>query len=391
MALTKQVLMPGSDYQALCDSLRTRLGTSGPICSGSLAQLVQSIPSGAALPALSNPGDGDKLLAGYELIGQNGQVVTGTIQSKSASSLMTSSAAVTVPAGYYPAQVSKSVATATQATPSVTVDSGGKITASATQAAGYVTAGTKTATKQLTVQAAKTWTPGTSNQTLASGRYLTGTQTIKGDANLKAANIVKGVSIFGVTGRGGSDADLDALIADTITSVTSQVAAVRDRAFSSCTSVVSINLPAAKTIGKWAFMQCSKLATVNLPEATTLESSAFSACPALTSVTIPKVTSLPSQGLYNCTALQKIDLPAVTSISDSVFMMDSKLTAVILRSAKLVTLHNKSAFSSSGISAGTGYIYVPSSLVASYKAATNWSTYAAQIRAIEAYPDITGG
>lgn len=354
-------------------------------------------PSGGTqLPTLQNPGDADKLLAGYQLIDQSGQAVTGTIPSKSGTDLTASGATVTVPAGYYPDQTSKSVATATQATPSVTVDSGGKITTSATQAAGYVTAGTKTATKQLTVQEAKTWTPGTSNQTLASGRYLTGTQTIKGDANLKAANIVKGVSIFGVTGTaetggGGSDADLDALIADTITSVTSQVAAVRDRAFSSCTSVVSINLPAAKTIGKWAFMQCSKLATVNLPEATTLESSAFSSCPALTSVTIPKVTSLPSQGLYNCTALQKIDLPAVTSISDSVFMMDSKLTAVILRSATLVTLGNKSAFSSSGISAGTGYIYVPSSLVASYKAATNWSTYAAQIRAIEAYPDITGG
>lgn len=351
---------------------------------------------GTDLPTLQNPGDADKLLAGYQLIDQSGQSVTGTIPSKAASDLTARGATVTVPAGYYPAQTSKSVATAAQATPSITVDSGGKITASATQAAGYVTAGTKTATKQLTVQEAKTWTPGTSNQTLASGRYLTGTQTIKGDANLKAANIVKGVSIFGVTGTaetggGGSDADLDALIADTITSVTSQVAAVRDRAFSSCTSVVSINLPAAKTIGKWAFMQCSKLATVNLPEATTLESSAFSSCPALTSVTIPKVTSLPSQGLYNCTALQKIDLPAVTSISDSVFMMDSKLTAVILRSANLVTLHNKSAFSRSGISAGTGYIYVPSSLVASYKAATNWSTYAAQIRAIEAYPDITGG
>ena len=134
-------------------------------------------------------------------------MVTGTIQSKSASSLMTSGAAVTVPAGYYPAQVSKSVATATQAAPSITVDAGGKITASATQAAGYVAAGTKTAAKQMTVQAAKTWTPGTSNQTLASGRYLTGAQTIKGDANLKAANIVKGVSIFGVTGTaetGGS-------------------------------------------------------------------------------------------------------------------------------------------------------------------------------------------
>ena len=155
---------------------------------------------GTDLPTLQNPGDAGKLLAGYQLIDQSGQAVTGTIPSKSGTDLTASGAAVTVPAGYYPAQTSKSVATATQAAPSITVDSGGKITASATQAAGYVTAGTKTATKQLTVQAAKTWTPGTSNQTLASGRYLTGTQTIKGDANLKAANIVKGVSIFGVTG-----------------------------------------------------------------------------------------------------------------------------------------------------------------------------------------------
>jgi hypothetical protein len=49
-------------------------------------------------------------------------------------------------------------------------------------------------------QAAKTWTPTTSNQTIASGTILTGAQTIAGDADLKAANIKKGVNIFGVTG-----------------------------------------------------------------------------------------------------------------------------------------------------------------------------------------------
>lgn len=96
--------------------------------------------------------------------------------------------------------ISKSVATATQVTPSITVSTSGLITASATQTAGYVSAGTKSATKQLTVQAAQTITPGTSNKTIASGRYLTGTQTIQGDANLKAANIKSGVSIFGVSG-----------------------------------------------------------------------------------------------------------------------------------------------------------------------------------------------
>lgn len=92
------------------------------------------------------------------------------------------------------------IPTATQATPSITVSSSGLITASTTQTAGYVTAGTKSATKQLTVQAAQTITPGTSNKTIASGRYLTGTQTIKGDSNLIPENIAKDISIFGVVG-----------------------------------------------------------------------------------------------------------------------------------------------------------------------------------------------
>lgn len=59
----------------------------------------------------------------------------------------------------------------------------------------------------VTKKAAATYTPGTSDQSIASGQYLSGTQTIKGDANLVAGNIKSGVSIFGVTGTytgGGS-------------------------------------------------------------------------------------------------------------------------------------------------------------------------------------------
>ena len=92
------------------------------------------------------------------------------------------------------------VSTATQATPSIEVSTGGLITASSEQTEGYVVAGTKSSTKQLTVQEAQTITPGTSDKTIASGQYLTGTQTIKGDSNLVAGNIKKGVSIFGVAG-----------------------------------------------------------------------------------------------------------------------------------------------------------------------------------------------
>ena len=52
-----------------------------------------------------------------------------------------------------------------------------------------------TATKSAT-----TYTPGTSNQTIAAGTYCSGVQTIKGDSNLVAGNIKSGISIFGVNG-----------------------------------------------------------------------------------------------------------------------------------------------------------------------------------------------
>ena len=116
-------------------------------------------------------------------------------------------------------KVTGTIPTVAQATPSISVSTAGKITASATQSAGYVSTGTKSATKQLATQEAQTITPGTSDKTIASGRYLVGTQTIKGDANLVAENIKSGVSIFGVAGTyeggGGSGgyATIDELMA----------------------------------------------------------------------------------------------------------------------------------------------------------------------------------
>lgn len=168
-----------------------------------LLEMVNALPeenTGVELPTLTNEGSASDLLSGKQLINSYGNIVTGTIQTKTSSNLTASGATVTVPAGYYASQSTKSVATATQATPSISVNSSGLITASATQTAGYVNSGTKSSTQQLTTKAAATITPTTSNQTIASGTYLTGTQTIKGDANLVSSNIKKGFSIFGVSG-----------------------------------------------------------------------------------------------------------------------------------------------------------------------------------------------
>lgn len=129
---------------------------------------------GIELPELSNPGTEGDLLFGKQLIDAAGNVVMGMMPLVQ------------------------------QATPSISVSSTGLITASATQEAGKVEAGTESATRQLTTQGAQTITPGTANKTIPSGRYLTGTQTIQGDANLVAENIKSGVSIFGVAGKAAS-------------------------------------------------------------------------------------------------------------------------------------------------------------------------------------------
>jgi len=73
------------------------------------------------------------------------------------------------------------------------------INGSYTIPAGYHN-GSGKVTQSVKTKGAQTYTPGTTNQTIAAGQYLTGAQTILGDPNLKPENIKKGVKIFGNTG-----------------------------------------------------------------------------------------------------------------------------------------------------------------------------------------------
>ena len=87
--------------------------------------------------------------------------------------------------------------TGTLGTPTVNASTG-VVTASVATSGYLDTSATKTL--QLTTKSSATITPGTTDQTIAAGQYLTGTQTISGDANLVAENIISGKSIFGVSG-----------------------------------------------------------------------------------------------------------------------------------------------------------------------------------------------
>jgi hypothetical protein len=157
--------------------------------------------SGVELPSLTNPATNANVLSGKEYIDATGTKQTGTMTERSSSSLTASGKTVTVPAGYYPSQVTKSVSTATQATPSVSISDTGLITATATQSAGYVSAGTKSGTKQLPATTVTSVTPTASGSTIATkGSYVKSDISIKADANFISSNIKDGVQIWGITG-----------------------------------------------------------------------------------------------------------------------------------------------------------------------------------------------
>ena len=160
---------------------------------------------------------------------------------------------------------------------------------------------------------------------------------------------------------------------------------VGDYVFYSCSSLTTVNFPSATSIGNYAFQSCSSLTTVNFPSATSIGDNVFQSCSSLTTVDFHVATSIGKYAFYYCFDLTTVDIRVATSIGRGVFMSCTALKALILRSETMSTLENTDAFSNTAIINGTGYIYVPSSLIEQYKVATNWSTYAAQFRALEDY------
>lgn len=195
--------------------------------TGSYSGAGVSLTSATITPSESvqtaTPGTGYDGLSSVTVNAIPNNYIGSAITTRSSSDVSISGASISVPAGYYSAAVSKSVSTGSASTPAasitanptITVSTAGLITASVTSSksitptvsTGYVSAGTAgtvsvtgSKTQQLSVKAAATYIPTTSNQTISSGVYLTGVQTINGDANLVAGNIKSGISIFGVTG-----------------------------------------------------------------------------------------------------------------------------------------------------------------------------------------------
>lgn len=141
--------------------------------------------------------------------------------------------------------------------------------------------------------------------------------------------------------------DIDGLIDGSLTELTSNATSIRDYANYQNKTVQKASFPNATNIGMQAFGYNVYLKKVNAPNATSIGNNAF----------------------YNCLSLDKVIIgtkhASVATLGSSVFNNCSHI------------LGGSNAYNPSGFN--DGYIYVPLSLVAEYRVATNWVTYASQI------------
>ena len=154
-----------------------------------------------------------------------------------------------------------------------------------------------------------------------------------------------------------------------------------DGLFYSNSSVSTISLPSTILyIPSFFVAQCNGISTITIPNSvTTIGSDAFNGCRNLTTITIPNsVTTIGNRAFTYCSGLTSITIPSsVTSIGNGAFQATG-LTSVTVEATTPPTL-GSTAFNQN---ASGRKIYVPSESVEAYKAATNWSSYAASIEAI---------
>ena len=173
--------------------------------------------------------------------------------------------------------------------------------------------------------------------------------------------------------------------------------------------ITSVSFPNALTVGGAAFDYNSTIQTIYLPNATSVDHNVCYQCRALESFIAPKATfktlkSDPlidpteqtplekdqSESFLGCVSLKKVDLYDVDyTFYPRFFDGCDALETLILR--KTSGLVGTGYYTYPNLNTYNCYVYVPASLLAEYQASEHWAAYASKFRAIEDYPEITGG
>ena len=192
-----------------------------------------------------------------------------------------------------------------------------------------------------------------------------------GCSSLTAITIPEGVTSIG---------DYAFAYCSSLTSITipenSKLTSIGDGDFRGCSSLTTITIPESVTsIGDDAFSSCSSLTAINIPEGvTSIGYNAFRSCSSLTSITLPEgVMIIASDAFYGCSSLTAITLPkSVWYIFSNAFAKCPELTDVYCY-AEMAPTTEANAFNGSNIEYAT--LHVPASAINSYKSAAPWSGF----------------
>lgn len=271
------------------------------------------------------------------------------VSTKSSADLLFAGGTFTAPAGYYSSTAHKNINVSTLPTPAISFSTAtGLFTATNNLAIdSFIPSSVTSITSQLSTIGATTYTPRGTSQTISSGYYLTGVQTIAGDTNLKASNIASGVSIFGVTGtfQGGVDSFYQSAYLRQISNLSLSTSSISVRngafafAYNGVTDLKTVDLPNHSIIGQGAFYYCKSLSSVNIPNLELIREKTFGYCQSLLSVEFPKCTNVAQDAFVNDVKLTTASFASCTSIGTSAFQGCTSLSNIYFPECSHISSH----------------------------------------------------
>lgn len=141
--------------------------------------------------------------------------------------------------------------------------------------------------------------------------------------------------------------------------------------------------PKLKSISDHTFKGCTDLQVNEIHSGiTSIGSSSFYECKGFTKMRVLGNNVEIKNDAFRYTSLIEFEcVGTITSIGNIAFCNNSDLIKFVINNITPPTFGTK-VFNNTAIADGTGYIYVPDESIEAYQTATNWSTWASQIKGL---------